>query len=336
MVDGRVVLRDGERHERALELGGALHAHGLDDVAEPGAVVRRQTPHDPQVDVNDFPVADEEVARMRVGMEEAVVEDLRGVVVEDLLADLLQVVAGSPQPVGRQDGDAVDVLHDQHVLATEFRVHVRAVDERHVLVQPRELLEVRRLALEVRLLEERGPQLLHHVAQVEHLVVLHEARRLARHHAHDVDVERHGGLHAGTLDLHRHDVAVREARLVHLCKRRAAERRGIYGVEDVALAFAVDVVEGREHLVERQRVALHLQLLQLVAVGFRQDLRARGQRLADLHEAGAQVLQHGAKLLRREAAQEMVLLQDGVDLLQPARARLAAEIEPPLGVDLRA
>ena len=100
---------------------------------------------------------------MRVGMEEPVIEDLRGVVVEDLLADLLEVVARIPQTVGRQDGNAVDVFHDQHVLAAEFRVHVRAVDKRHILVQPRELLEVRRLALEVRLLEERGPQLLHHV-----------------------------------------------------------------------------------------------------------------------------------------------------------------------------
>ena len=273
---------------------------------------------------------------MRVGMEEPVIEDLRGVVVEDLLADLLEVVARIPQTVGRQDGNAVDVFHDQHVLAAQLGMHFRAIDEGDALVQTREFLEVSGFALEVRLLEERGPQLLHHVAQVEHLVVLHEARRLARHHAHDVDVERHGGLHAGPLDLHRHDIAIREARLVHLRKRRAAERRGVDGVEDVALARAVDAVKRRQHVLERQRFALHLEFCQLIAVGLREDLRARGQRLADLHEAGAQVFQHGAELFRREAAQEMVLLVDGVDLLQPARARLAAEIEPPFRIDLRA
>ena len=41
---------------------------------------------------------------MRVGMEEPVIEDLRGVVVEDLLADLLEVVARIPQTVGRRMG----------------------------------------------------------------------------------------------------------------------------------------------------------------------------------------------------------------------------------------
>ena len=67
---------------------------------------------------------------------------------------------------------------------------------------------------------------------------------------------------------------------------------------------------------------------------FRQYLRARGQRLADLHETRAQILQHGAELLGREAFEEMVLLHNGVDLPQTAHARLAAQVEPTLGIDL--
>ena len=84
MIDGLDVLGGGERDERVLQVGGVLLAHGADDVAEPGAVARGQAPHDTQVDVDHLAAADEHVARMRVGMEEAVVEDLGRVVVEHL------------------------------------------------------------------------------------------------------------------------------------------------------------------------------------------------------------------------------------------------------------
>ena len=106
-------------------------------------------------------------------------------------------------------------------------MHFRAIDEGDALVQTREFLEVSGFALEVRLLEERGPQLFHHVAQVEHLLVLHETRSVARHHAHDIDILGHRGLHAGALDLHGHDLARDKARLVHLGQRGASQRRGI-------------------------------------------------------------------------------------------------------------
>ena len=120
-----------------------------------------------------------------------------------------------------------------------------------------------------------------------------------------------------------------------LGQRGASQRRGIDGVEHVALRVAVDVVERLEDGLERQRVALHLQLRQLVAVRLRQNLRARRQRLADLHEAGAQVLQHGAKGLGRETLQEVVLPQDIGYFLEAPRARLPIQMEPILGIDLR-
>ncbi len=53
--------------------------------------------------------------------------------------------------------------------------------------------------------------------------------------------------------------------------------------------------------------------------------------MADLHEAGAQILQHAAEGFGREPLREMMLLHDGVYLAQPLRARFARKVELPSG-----
>ena len=334
MVDGVVVTLDGERQQRIFELRGALHAHRLDDGAEPRAVTRGQAAHHAKVDVDDLPVAHQHVARMRIGMEKAEIQHLCGIVIQDLLADLLQVVSCSAQLLEIVDGDAVDVLHDQDVLAAQLRIHLRTRDEGHILVQQRELLQVGRFALEIRFLEKRCPQFLDHIAQVEHLPVFDEPRRLPSHDTHDVDILRHGGAHAWPLDLHRHHAAVGKTRLVHLRQGSASERLGVDLGEDLFAFVTVDRVHGRKHLIERKRLRPCLQLLQLIAISLGQDLRAGGKRLPDLHEAGAQTLQHAAEGFGREPLREVMLLHDGVYLAQPLRARFARKVELPLGVNL--
>lgn len=123
---------------------------------------------------------------------------------------------------------------------------------------------------------------------------------------------------------------------MHLRKRSAAKRRRIDVRKQLVARIAVNVVDGGQYLVERKRIAFHLKLRQLVAVRLRQYLGARRKRLPDLDEARAQVLQHGAELLGREAFEKAMFLKDGVYLLQPARPRSAIEVEPILGIDIRA
>ena len=173
MVDGRVVLLGRKPHERVLERARILEPHGLDDVAEPRAVARRQAAHVPQVDVDNPPIADNHVARMRVGVEKPMVENLRRVVVEHLRPDFLQVVPVGHQLVRITDGNAIDILHDQDILAAQLGVDLRACNERAVAVELGELGEVRSLAPEIGFLEKRRPHLLNHGAQVEHLLALH-------------------------------------------------------------------------------------------------------------------------------------------------------------------
>ena len=208
MVDGVVIALNGERQQRIFKLRGALHPHGVDDGAEPRAIARGQAPHHAKVDIDDLPIAHEHVARMRIGVEEAEIQHLRGIVVQNLLADLLQIVSCGTQLLEVVDGDAVDILHDQDILTAQLRIHLRACDESHILVQLREFLQIRRFAFEIRFLEKRCPQLLDHVAQVEHLPIFDEPRRLPGHDAHDVDILRHGGAHSWPLNLHRHHAAI--------------------------------------------------------------------------------------------------------------------------------
>ena len=269
---------------------------------------------------------------MRVGVEEPEVEDLRRVVVEHLRADFLEVVARRDQAIRVSDRDALDVFHDKHVLAAQIGIHLRAADERHVLVQPGELGEVLGLAAEVGFLQERRPHLFHDGAQIEHLVALHVAHGVAGEHAHDVDVERHRSLHARALDLDGDHVPVAHDRAVHLRERCAAERAGVDGLEQLVAPAAEFRVERRDDLLERQRIAFRLQLGELVAERLREDFRTRGKRLPDLHEARAQVLERGAELFGREPARRLVLPKKGKDFAHAAATGLRIEPEAALGV----
>lgn len=82
MVDGVDVSADREADKRVLEHGRALMADGDDDARETCALVGRKTPHVAKIEVDDAAILDLDVAGMRVGVEEAIVENLRGVVVE--------------------------------------------------------------------------------------------------------------------------------------------------------------------------------------------------------------------------------------------------------------
>ena len=125
MIDLPAASRYCKRNQGVRQLGRALNAHRMDDASKSGALSRSQTTHHAKVDIDDLPLADDDIARMRVGMKEAVIENLRGVVVQQLLADFRQIVTRSKQLVAMRDVDAFDILHDQHVLARILGVHVR-------------------------------------------------------------------------------------------------------------------------------------------------------------------------------------------------------------------
>ena len=86
---GRVAARHGKAHERILELGHVAFGHGENHVLDDAAVVARHAPDHAQVNKVDDAVLEDDVSRMRVGMEKAVVEHLRRIVFDDRGANLL-------------------------------------------------------------------------------------------------------------------------------------------------------------------------------------------------------------------------------------------------------
>ena len=85
---GRVAARHGKAHKRILELGHVALGHGENHVLDDAAVVARHTSDHAQVDKVDDAVLEDDVSRMRVGMEKAIVEHLRRVVLDDCGTDL--------------------------------------------------------------------------------------------------------------------------------------------------------------------------------------------------------------------------------------------------------
>ena len=87
-------------------------------------------------------------------MEEAIVEHLLGIVVDELHADLVQVIAILGQTLRVRDRYAVHIVHHHDMVRAPFHVGLGAADELHVRIVVAELLEVLRLDEEVRLLAE--------------------------------------------------------------------------------------------------------------------------------------------------------------------------------------
>ena len=157
---GRIAARHGKAHERILELGHVALGHGENHVLNDTAVVARHAPDHAQVDKVNDAVLENDVSRMRVGMEKAIIEHLRRVVLDDCGANLFQIITLGCQPFGIGNGDAVDVIHDHDVLGAKVQVGFGTRHAMDAFVEVIEFVEVFGLGQKVGLLAKRGPQLL--------------------------------------------------------------------------------------------------------------------------------------------------------------------------------
>ena len=209
MVYCRIVFLDCERQQSILELARILRAYRFDNRAERRTLGRSEPAHDAQVEIDDLATTHSDVARVWVGMEEAMVENLRSIVVEHLLANFFKIVSFGYKPLVVIDGNALNVFHDQAVLAAQLGIDLRAVYECNILVELAEQQQVLGFDFEIGLVEKRVPHFLDDLRQVDHLHARRqEALRSSRHDAHDVNVLRHRCLHARALHFDSHDIAI--------------------------------------------------------------------------------------------------------------------------------
>ena len=118
--------------------------------------------YDAEVEVHYPAALNLKIARMRVGVEETIIQYLLGEVVYKLGAYLLKVIALTYKTIVVTDGDTIHVVHDNDVLGAEFGIGHGAIHELAVCVVVPELCQAADLDQEVRLLQKGLPELVYH------------------------------------------------------------------------------------------------------------------------------------------------------------------------------
>ena len=236
---GRLVELAGRLAERQEAVADARDVDLLDRVdqaEEVDPLLGVELPDQPEVEEDDL-LGDrvgQDVAGVRVAVEEPVHQDLLDDRPDEDGAELRGVEAGRPQLVRLRDLDPVDELHRDDPLAGQLVVDGRDVDLREALHPVRQPAGVVRLVAVVELLEDalgelgddrREPDL-----ASDRDPPLGDAGQLLD----DAQVGLGLGLDPRPLDLDRHERPVVEPGLVDLGRRRRGERDGVEGpVQDL-------------------------------------------------------------------------------------------------------
>ena len=308
----RVLARPVEQHlEHRLVVVAREAGEEIHDLVAPR---RREPSGHAEVDHRDAVAGQiEHVARMRVGVEEAVHQDH---LQHRVGAALREEPGVEPGALDRREvvpRDALDALLHVHRGARPLREHARDEDVRIVLEVAREALDVARLRGEVELAQERAPEFLDHadrlIASRLGQLALDELREVPE----DAQVGLDLRLDARPPHLEHHRCPVDEGRAVHLRDRRRAEGRAVEVEEHIGRRGADRLLDDRQQLVERDRRRAAVQLRELRGPLGRQEVVAGREHLPELDEGRAELLERLAQTLLRlelRAACRRAPLQD--------------------------
>jgi hypothetical protein len=276
-------------------------------VATPSAMPRRpfsarvQPTDRPEVEQPDRALrVDEHVARVRIGVEQPVVQDLTDVGREHAARQLGTRDRGLVERLGLAHGPAEDLLHDEDAVGREGRVHAGDRDPDvagAVLAQRRPDLG---LVQELELLLEAADELLREPAQADRPRGLDAALQAAREHAQDRRVACDDVLDAGPADLDDDARAVVQHGPVRLADRRRRERLPLERRERLIDRFVELGLDHDAHVAGRDGSHVRAQLGQLGGQRRREHVVARRGDLPELDHHPARVLEH-----RSDAAGEV-------------------------------
>ena len=203
---------------------------GRKSLAQQHTVALAQAADHAEIQENDFPFADPDIALVRVRMEKSIVQYLLGIIFGELPTDFFDVVARFLQLLQMVDGDAMDAFHHKDALSGQAAVDLGAGHIDDVFVPFREFLVVVGLQQEIHLLLGDAPHFVDHGIKVEHIHRLahaHQAKQ-ADGLVHQFDVQGHGVVNAGALHLDDHVLmCFPQGGAVDLGDRGAAQRRRI-------------------------------------------------------------------------------------------------------------
>ena len=276
-------LRDAAPEQRRVEALVAL-AHGDQHVGDVVAFAvarrqkhfqqvlahpRRRLPDHAEVEQRDVAVVGEEdIARMRVGVEQAVDQHLLQIGAKQLLGERGAFDLESRKRADRRDLAAFHVIHRQHAPGAVIRHGLRHVDQCELLQVRPDGDEIARFALVIKLVFQRNAKLLEHVEQpvapAELRVRVDEVGDLCQHFEVVRDLPRD----VGPLDLDDDATPVTQRGAVHLPERRRGDRIPLETRKRLRDAHAElgrdDLLDGR--VIERLDVVL--QAGQRLKVGF--------------------------------------------------------------------
>src|SRR5215211_687719 len=252
----------------------------------------------------------EKVARMRVTVEEAVLEGH--------LEDRVRPHRGYPPTLGRgeQEGPdvaetgALDVLQREHLRGGEIQVDPGDHHPRPGEVG-REAPSVLGLGGVVQLAPDDALELRHEAAHVHEDPVPEPAVQEACELPHELEVRLYPARRLGPLHLDRDDLPVPQHRPVNLPDARRAQRGWIEALENLPHGCPELPLDYQLRRPRRHRLRRVLELLELEEHALGQDVRARGQKLAELDEGRSEIVEGPAEPdaeVRREKFLEPLLL----------------------------
>ena len=313
---------------------------GEQQLQQPFAQPRRHVRDHAQVEDRQLPLwRDAEVARVRVGMDFAMHEDLVQIAAHQRLGQRLHRLLGTAHRRNGVHPYAVHQLHGQHPAAAQIPQRLRH-DQfgigRQMLA---EAGEVAGFGLEIQFHAQAFGELAEPVGKA-HLAadpgeVVGGTGEAAQHR--QVRAQLRGDI--GFLHLHRHLAAIVQAGTVHLGDRAAAQRFGVEPGEQLVHRNPEILFDDGANLRHRDRRDVLLHAFQRRHVLRRNHVRPRGQHLAKLDEGDAQRFQVGdelggiviggdafqarqlaVELDTREHARVPVAQQQAHDLLAPVHA----------------
>ncbi len=295
--------RRTDRVERVCDGHGVL-AHRRDhQINRAIAHFGRQPTHHAQIDQTEdggrWRAGDEDVAWVRIGVEEAVLEDHLDDHPDARLRDARALMTVIPDRL--IDLGAREELEREHLLRRRLPVHLREAHARMPVEVLRELDGVVGLLLEVELAGDRAVELIDEPDRRVEARFGNGPLHQRRERVEDLHVARNRDARAWTLDLDDHlarAALVAQDGAVYLADRRGGERRLVEALVDLVERTAQGVLDSLLDVGERDRVHLVLELFQLGDPGGGDHVRAGGRDLPEFHEGGAEVHRDQADPLR--------------------------------------
>ncbi len=266
----------------------------VDEEAGPlGDVLLGEAAGLPEIDEADpVRLEDEDVGRVRVGVEEAVAEDHRHPRLGQNLGEPAALLGRPAEHLEVGELGAVEVLEREHARSRVGPVDPRDPDMRVTGEVLAERLRVARLEPVVELLSNRAREFVHERLGVDEVERAHALLREPSGLVHQVQVALDLAVGPRTLNLDDDVAAVRKRRPVDLADRRRRRRDRIELLEEALDRLAELGADHVLHLLVRERRDVVLEPAELGDDVRRENVRPHREQLAELDEGRAELVEH--------------------------------------------